>query len=340
MNIGGHDVTQRILIVAEIGNNHEGSVARAEDMIALARESGADAVKFQTFRAERYVSRCETGRFERLKRFELSEQEFVRLRDAATRLGLIFLSTPFDPDSARFLNSLVPAFKIASGDNNHKPLLEQIAAFGKPIILSTGLADIAAIRKSRAIIERIWKDQRIQQSIAVLHCVSSYPVPPAEANLGAIAHLRQELGGIVGYSDHCLGIDAAVVSAALGARIVEKHFTFDKSYSDYRDHQLSANPVEFEQMCHRIRETECLIGCTTKTPQACEKSNERAMRRSIVASRRIPSGSLIDMKDLDWIRPGTGLPPGDEFRIVGKRTTRDIAAGEVISMKLFGGVAE
>lgn len=340
MIIGGHSVTQKILIVAEIGNNHEGSVARAEDMIALARAAGADAVKFQTFRTERYVTRSDTGRFERLKRFELGEQEFIRLHAAATKLGLIFLSTPFDPDSARFLNSIVPAFKIASGDNNHKPLLEQIAGFNKPIMLSTGLADITAIRKSRAIIERIWKDQRITQSIAVLHCVSSYPVPPAEANLGAIAHLRQELGCIVGYSDHCLGIDAAVVSAALGARIIEKHFTFDKNYSDFRDHQLSASPAEFEQMCRRIRETECLIGRMEKTPQVCEKTNERALRRSIVASRRIPSGSLIELKDLDWIRPGTGLPPGDEFRIVGKRTMRDIAAGEVMSMALFGGPAE
>ena len=290
MNIAGHDVTQRILIVAEIGNNHEGSVARAEDMIALAREAGADAVKFQTFKAERYVSRSDVGRFERLKRFELSEQEFMRLRAAALKLGLIFLSTPFDADSARFLNGIVPAFKIASGDNNHKPLLETIAAFGRPVILSTGLSDIAAVRKSRAIIERIWKDKGIRQSIAVLHCVASYPVPPAEANLGAIVHLRQELGGIVGYSDHCMGIDAAVVSAALGARIIEKHFTFDKNYSDYRDHQLSANPGEFSEMSRRIRETECLIGNMTKTPQESERSNERALRRSIVASRTIPCG--------------------------------------------------
>lgn len=337
MNIAGHDVNQRILIIAEIGNNHEGSVARAEDMIALARDAGADAVKFQTFRAERYVSRSDVGRFERLKRFELTEHEFAQLQASALRLGLIFLSTPFDPDSALFLNGLVPAFKIASGDNNHKPLLETIAAFGKPIILSTGLCDVTAVRKSRAIIERIWKDKRIRQSLATLHCVASYPVPPTEANLGAIAHLRQELGGIVGYSDHCLGIDAAVVSAALGARIIEKHFTFDKSYSDYRDHQLSACPSEFKDMCRRIRETEILIGNNAKSPQVCEKINEQSLRRSIVASRRIPKGSLIEMKDLDWIRPGTGLPPGEEYRILGRRTTRDYAAGELIDLASFGG---
>lgn len=339
MNIGGHDVNQRIFIVAEVGNNHEGSVTRAEDMIGLARDAGADAVKFQTFKTERYVSRGDVGRFERLKRFELSERDFTRLCDAARKIGLVFLSTPFDPDRARFLNNIVPAFKVASGDNNHKPLLETIATLGKPVILSTGLSDMTAIRKSRAIIDRVWKEKGIKQSMAVLHCVASYPVPPSEANLGAILHIRQELGGIVGYSDHCIGINAAVVAAGLGARIIEKHFTFDKNYSDYRDHQLSADPAEFSEMTRRIRETECLIGTATKTPQQCEKSNERQLRRSIVASRRISAGSLIEMKDLDWIRPGSGIPPGEEYRILGKRTTREYAAGEVIELASFGGAA-
>ena len=339
MRIGDHDISRKILIVAEIGNNHEGSVARAEEMIGLARDAGADAVKFQTFKTDRYVSRSDAGRFERLKRFELSENEFTRLHAAAQEKGLIFLSTPFDPESARFLNQLVPAFKIASGDNNHRPLLETVAEFGKPIILSTGLADIVTVCRSRAIIERVWTIKKIKQWQAALHCVASYPVPANEANLGAITQLRQVLGGIVGYSDHCSGIDAAVVSAALGARIIEKHFTFDKNYSDFRDHQLSADPTEFAEMVRRIRQTECMMGDSIKRPQQSEIANQQQLRRSIVASRRISAGSLIEMKDLDWVRPGVGIPPGEEFRIVGRRAAREIAAGELIESGSLGGVS-
>lgn len=336
MKIGAHDLNKDVLIVAEIGNNHEGSVTRAEDMIGMARDAGAHAVKFQTFKAERYVSASDAARFTRLKRFELSESEFARLHATAERLGVIFLSTPFDIDSARFLSKLVPAFKIASGDNNHKPLLEAVAAFGKPIILSTGLTDLAGIRKSRAIIDRVWKDKGIRQEQAALHCVSGYPVPETEANLGAITQLQQTFGGVVGYSDHCVGIEAAIIAVAIGARIIEKHFTFNKNYSDFRDHQLSADPQEFATMVQRIGEVRSMIGRAEKRVQDCEAANARPMRRSISARRNIPRGSLIELKDIDWIRPGTGIPPGEEFRVIGKRTTCDLAAGEIIDVNAVG----
>jgi len=332
MKIGKHDLTKDIMIVAEIGNNHEGSVSRAEEMIGLAHEAGAHAVKFQTFKTERYISTRDPARFSRLKRFELSESDFIRLHATANRIGILFLSTPFDMDSARFLSTLVPAFKIASGDNNHKPLLETVAAFGKPILLSTGLADLADIRRSRAIVERVWKEKGIQQQVAALHCVASYPVPIEEANLGAIGQLRESLGGIVGYSDHCLGIEAAVTAAALGARVIEKHFTFDKTYSDFRDHALSANPAEFAEMVRRIRDVQSMIGEPNKRIQPCEAANALPMRRSIAVRRNVPRGSLIELKDLDWIRPGTGIPPGEEFRVVGKRTNCDLMAGEIIDV--------
>jgi len=333
MKIGNWDLNQNILIVAEIGNNHEGSYALAEEMIGLAAKAGAGAVKFQTIIPERLVSPSQKDRILQLQKFRLRYDEFEKLSKVAERENVLFLSTPFDIESAQFLEPLVPAFKISSGDNNFFPLIDVVARTGKPIILSSGLMDMKQITKARDFIQNIWREQGIKQEMAVLHCVASYPAPPQEANLLAIRQLRDRLGVTVGYSDHTLGIEAAVLSVALGARIIEKHFTLDKNYSEFRDHQLSADPQELTLLVRRVREAVELLGDGKKRLQNSEQESLDKMRRSIVASRDLNQGTILQWEDLTWLRPSGGLAPGHEEEIVGRMLTRFIPTGEYILLE-------
>ena len=323
-------------MTAEIGNNHEGNYALAEEMIGKAAEAGADAVKFQTFISENYVSKTDRKRYEKLKAFEMSEHEFEKLAAVAKNENILFLSTPFDLKSAEFLDSIVPAFKIASGDNNFYPLIETIARFAKPVILSSGLAGTTEIGFTKMLIEKTWKEIKCgYPGIAVLHCVTSYPVPPSEANLKAISTLKELFGLCVGYSDHTLGIEAAVLSVALGARIIEKHFTIDKRYSDFRDHQLSVDPGDLRKLVDRIRECETLLGNGRKGVQNCEKKLEPLVRRSIAAARDLSAGEVLQMKDITWIRPAGGIPPGHENLVLGKCLKKNIAAGQIVTTDIL-----
>jgi N,N'-diacetyllegionaminate synthase len=336
MKIGSVDLEKEVLVIAEIGNNHEGSYALAEEMIGLAKQSGAQAVKFQTFRTEFFISNKDKDRFARLKSFELSFQQFEKLAAFATQQDLIFISTPFDIESAKFLAGIVVAFKIASSDNTFYPLLDEVARRGKPVILSSGLADMDQIAFSAAYIQEAWRRRGIIQELSALHCVTSYPVAPNEANLGAIATMREQIRGVtIGYSDHTLGIEAAVMSVALGARIVEKHFTKNKNQSSFRDHQISADPQDMADLVRRIKEVSVLLGTGRKVLQPSEKQNEVAVRRSIVAARNLTKGSILSMHDITWTRPSGGLPPGSENQILGRIINQDINFGDAISLEMF-----
>jgi sialic acid synthase SpsE len=335
MRIGGLDLSERVMIVTEIGNNHEGSFDLAARLIDLAAEAGVNAVKFQTYRTEHYVSRRDRRRFQQLKSFELTFEVFERLSRVAADAGVLFLSTPFDLESARFLEDLVPAYKIASGDITFFPLLEVVAGTGKPLMISTGLAELDQIADAKATIERIWSRRGIRQELALLHCVSSYPTPASEANLAAISTLKAIFGDTVGYSDHTEGIEAAVLSVAAGARIVEKHFTIAKDHSDFRDHQLSAEPSEMAHLVGRIRAVEVLLGDGHKGPQPCEQSVEALLRRSIAASRDLPTGTVLSPRDLTWVRPATGLAPGQEHRVVGRTLTVGVEAGGPVTPEML-----
>jgi N-acetylneuraminate synthase/N,N'-diacetyllegionaminate synthase len=320
------------LIIAEIGNNHEGSYALAEEMIGLAAASGAGAVKFQTIVPERLVSVQQTERIKQLKRFQLSYDEFGMLAEVAKKEEIIFLSTPFDIDSALFLNDLVPAFKIASGDNDFFPLIEVIANTGKPIIMSTGLMDFNEIKNSALFIRKIWKENRINQDLALLHCLSSYPTPLESANLLAIRELRT-VSDTVGYSDHTLGIEASVLSVAMGARIIEKHFTIDNNYSDFHDHQFSADPTDFKEMVDGIHSVEKMLGEAIKIPNDSELKNKINIRRSIVAKHYLEAGHEISPNDISWVRPGIGMRPGEEKILFGKVLKTNIWKGNIITLK-------
>lgn len=334
MMIGTHNTNERVFIIAEVGNNHEGNYALAEKLVYLAKEAGADAVKFQTFKTEQYVTHKNTARFERLKSFELSYDEFEKLSQVAKNAGLIFISTPFDLASAAFLSKIVAAFKIASGDNMFYPLIEAVAKTRKPMIVSGGMADISQLQFTQDFIYRVWQENKIAQELAMLHCVASYPVSPEQANIGAVAHMRRALKCTVGYSDHTAGIEAAAAAVALGARIIEKHFTIDKHYSDFRDHQLSADPAEMTDLVKRIRTIETLLGSGVKAPQECEKEMMIALRRSIVSARDLAEGAVIGLGDITWVRPAGGLPPGAEKELLGKRLRQSVPMGEMLTAEM------
>ncbi len=331
MKIANYDTEKKVFIIAEIGNNHEGSYTLAEEMIGKAAEAGACAVKFQTIVPEKLVSISQKDRIEQLKRFQLTYDEFERLNKVAKHENILFLSTPFDIESVHFLNSIVPAFKIASGDNNFFPLIEVIAQTGKPIIMSAGLIDLLEVRKTIDFILNIWNENAIDQDIAILHCVTSYPTALEEANLSTIKEL-QSLNVTIGYSDHTIGTEAAVLSVALGARIVEKHFTIDKNYSDFRDHQLSADPNEFSQLVERVEIASKLLGQSRKTVQESEKLVMEKIRRSIVARKDLDENTVLTLDDISWVRPGGGLAPGNEEMVLGKRLKVKVAAGELITL--------
>lgn len=332
MKINKSDTNQAVYIIAEVGNNHEGNFQLAQDMIGLAAESGVDAVKFQTFIPQLYVSSADKSRIERLELFKLTFEQFASLADYASQQNVDFISTPFDLESARFLNKIQNTFKISSGDNTFYPLLETVADFGKPIIISTGLSTISEIRKTVDMIQNIWQEKSLDAELALLHCVTSYPVSPENANLSMIHRLTDEFNDItIGYSDHTIGIKAAVHAVSAGAKIIEKHFTIDNNYSSFRDHQLSSDPEEMKQLVHEIRSVEQLMGDPNIEIQPIEEDFLIPVRRSIAAYVDIPKGKSIQEKDLAWVRPGTGYSPGEENKVIGKLSRRLIKQGEIIT---------
>lgn len=331
MKIGNIDLDREVLVIAEIGNNHEGKFSEAERFLEAAARTGVQAVKFQTFRTEAFVSKADEARFNRFKKFELSFSQFESLKRRADSLGVMFLSTPFDLESARFLNQLVPAFKIGSAELSFYPLLQEVAGFGKPIILSTGFSELSQIDFSKAFIERAWRRISSPAELALLHCVSSYPTPPNEANLAAIRVLAEKFKCTVGYSDHTLGIEAAFLSVALGARIIEKHFTVDKNYSDFRDHQVSADEADMKALVEGVKRASVLVGSSVKEIQPSTRVAIPLVDRSTIAIRDLPAGHILQLSDLAWARPGGGVAPGDEVLLIGKATRAAIAQGAQIT---------
>lgn len=325
MRIGSFDTDERVLVVAEIGNNHEGDPEVAAELVRAAAAAGAGAVKLQTFSAAGFVRARDTARFEQISRYELDDAVVEGLAGLAHSLGLLFLSTPLDLDSVDLLEPFVDAYKIASGDNDFLPLLERVARSGKPAILSTGLVDLEGARAAKRALE-----DHAAGEVAVLHAVTAYPTPAEAVNLAAIGTLIRELGGTIGYSDHTLGNEACVAAVALGARILEKHFTLDHDHSDFRDHKLSAEPDELRELVERVVLVEALLGSPEKTVQPVEAEIAQAVRRSIAAGRDLPEGHVLEWDDLAWLRPRDGLAPGEEDKLLGRALKRDIPMGESI----------
>jgi sialic acid synthase SpsE len=331
MRIGSFDTAERVLVVAEIGNNHEGDFDRAMRLVESAAAAGVNAVKFQTARAELFISAADVERQRRFASYEFSPAQWATLAARAHGLGLLFLSTPLDLRSLTMLAPLVDAIKVASGDITFLPLLDSAAQTRKPIIFSTGAATLEEVEATVRRIHEHWRRIGHSGQLGALHCVSAYPAPPAEAQLRTIATLAVAVDGTVGYSDHVLGIEAACAAVALGARIVEKHFTLDKQQSSFRDHQLSADPADMTLLVQRIRQIEPMLGVPGKTIQPSESVNRTAIRRSIAAARDLPAGHVLRAADLIWLRPGSGLAPGEESLLIGRTVTRGVSAGSLLS---------
>lgn len=324
MRIVSFDTDERVLVVAELGNNHEGDPEVARELVRQAAAAGAHAVKLQTFRASGIVRPRDAARFEQLSGYELEPAVVEDLAELAHSLGLLFLSTPLDLPSADLLEPLVDAYKIASGDNDFLPLLERVGDFGKPVIVSTGLVDLAGAGAAKVAVEARGAP------VAILHAISAYPAPAQTVNLAAIPTLARELNCTIGYSDHTLGSEACVAAVAVGARILEKHFTLDHDHSEFRDHKLSADPGELRDLVERVALVETLLGRPEKSVQPPEVDLEAAVRRSIAAARNLPRGHVVALGDLAWLRPRDGLAPGQEDLLLGRALRRDVPLGESI----------
>ena len=324
-------------IIAEAGVNHNGDVRTAGQLIDAAFESGADSVKFQSFSVDRLVtrwagkadyqkrSRSGETQYEMLKGLELAEEDLMEISAHAREKGIIFLSTPFDCASVDIVDSLgVPAFKVSSGDVTTYPLLAYIAGKGKPVILSTGMATLGEVADSLELLRRSGA-----REIAILHCTTEYPARFCDANLRAIATLRSAFRVPVGFSDHTPGITAAIAAVALGACIIEKHFTLDKEQPG-PDHRASLEPGELKELVQSIRRVEEAFGDGRKIPTEREERTRRVARRSIVARRDLPKGACITADMLDFKRPGTGISPVDAGRILGMKLVKDLKKDELL----------
>lgn len=332
-----------VFIIAEAGVNHNGDLDMALRLIDAAAAAKADAVKFQTFSTERLVTRRapkaayqkqttdnQENQYAMLKRLELSRSDHERLLAHAQDQGITFLSTPFDHASADLLIELgVPAIKIGSGELTNLPLLEHVARQGQAIILSTGMAYLGEVEEAVRCIQA-----HSDAPLILLHCVSNYPAHEADVNLRAMLTMRQALGLPVGYSDHTLGMTMPIAAVALGACAIEKHFTLDRSLPG-PDHRASLEPDEIQAMVQAIRDVEAALGDGIKRPTTGELDTARVARRSVVSQVDIPAGTEITTQMLAIKRPGTGIPPRDLARVLGRIARVTIPADTVIEWEMI-----
>ncbi len=323
-------------LIAEAGVNHEGDMATAKRMIDLAARNGAQAIKFQTYKAEKlavadspaYWDTDKTQRdfFKSYDRFW--KEEYFELAEHAKKRGIIFLSTPFDEEAVDFLDEVVPAFKIASADITNLPFLRYVARKGKPVILSTGAATIEEIRRAVLTIESEGNDK-----IALMHCVLSYPTPHELANLRMIQGLKEAFPHlVVGYSDHTVPDASMILPVAaylVGARIIEKHYTLDKSLPG-NDHYHAMDPADLERLVQNLRLVQAALGQKDRKLLECELPARTYARRSLVAKVTIRKGETIREEMLTAKRPGTGIPPTDLHMVVGRRAARDIPVDKML----------
>ena len=330
MRIADHDLNAKVFIVAEIGVNHEGSFEAAKLLVEKAAEAGVDAVKFQTYLPDEYVTRADRERFERVTRFALSYDQFRQLAEVARSLGLIFFSTPLGAESADALEPFVPVYKISSGDLTYHPLLAHIAAKGKPVALSTGGATVDEIDTAVAVLKEHGSHRPLKEWLLLNQCVACYPAPPEEVNLNAIGFLRERYGVLVGYSDHTLNNAMCLAAVALGARWIEKHFTDRKTDRAFHDHALSAEPGEMAQLVRDIREIEAALGPGGKSRTRCEETTLPRLRRGLAVRRDMRAGETITEDDITWLRPMSEFPVGTEDRVIGRMLAKDVPAGHLI----------
>ncbi|MBI3616066.1 MAG: N-acetylneuraminate synthase [Candidatus Omnitrophica bacterium] len=314
-------------IIAEAGVNHNGKIESAKRLVDRAAEAGADSVKFQTFRADRLAS-DQTRTM--LKQLELSERDHRELLEHCRKRGIQFLSTPFEEESADFLEQLgVAAFKIPSGEVTNLSFLSHLARKGKPLILSTGMSTLEEVEEAVRVIRETGN-----RKLVLLHCVSRYPADPKEANLRAMVTMGSRFSVPIGYSDHTLGSEVALAAVALGACVIEKHFTLDRNLPG-PDHRASLEPAELAALVKGIRVVESALGHGRKEPSVSEAETARIARKSLVALRDIPAGTSLTRKFIGVKRPGDGLPPSMLTRVIGQIAKADIPADTLLTLEML-----
>lgn len=331
------------LIIAEAGVNHNGSIVLAKQLIDAAADAGVDYVKFQTFKAndivtkiapkadyqQRNIGTSGNSQYEMLKRLELSSEQHLELLSYCRQKGVKFFSTAFDFGSIDFLASLhLGLWKIPSGEITNYPYLKKIAGFHEPVILSTGMSTIEEIKAAMGVLinNGLQKEQ-----ITVLHCNTEYPTPMCDVNLSAMGEMRQLLGVGIGYSDHTQGIEVPIAAVALGAEVIEKHFTLDRNLPG-PDHKASLEPLELKAMVSAIRNIERAMGEGHKMVSSSEKKNKIIARKSIVASTSIRKGESFTEENLAVKRPGTGISPMRWPELIGRKASRDFEKDELIEL--------
>lgn len=328
-----------VYIIAEAGVNHNGSFSMACRLVDAAKTAGADCVKFQTFKSKNLVSRSaqkaeyqrattgESSQQDMLSKLELSFDEFQALKQYCDDRRIQFLSSPFDFESIEFLDSMdLPFWKIPSGEITNLPYLIALAKTGKPVIMSTGMCDMNEIQTAIQVLRQFGT-----QDIKLLHCNTEYPTPFEDVNLRAMQTMRNKFELEVGYSDHTRGIEVPVAAVALGATIIEKHFTLDRTMEG-PDHKASLEPGELTAMVSSIRHIEAALGTGEKIPSLSEKKNIVVARKSIVAKKAIHKGEFFDEENLTVKRPGAGISPMAWFNVIGKAAPRDFKEDELIEL--------
>jgi N,N'-diacetyllegionaminate synthase len=333
-------------VIAEAGVNHNGDEGLALRLVETAAWAGADAVKFQTFSAEKLVApgakkaeyqARETGegdQYSMLKALELSVVTHHRLYQRCSELGIEFMSTPFDEGAADFLLGLgMRRIKVPSGEITNEPFLEFLAAKGVPMILSTGMADLAEIRRAVAVVvatrERAGLRGALADALTILHCTSNYPAACLDANLRAMQTIARETGLPVGYSDHTAGLAVSTAAVAMGAQVIEKHFTLDQQMPG-PDHKASLSPEELRALVRQIRDVEQAMGSAEKCPTDSELPVRALVRRSVTVARPVRAGQTLGAADLALLRPGTGIPPANLARVFGRVARRDLPVGTTL----------
>ena len=334
----------KTLIIAEAGVNHNGSIELAKKLVEKAKEAGVDYIKFQTFKASKLVTKAAKqaeyqqknigiegdSQYQMLKKLELSPEEHEILIDYCHQLGIKFFSTAFDFDSIDYLHSLnLGLWKIPSGEVTNYPFLKRIAAYNEPTILSTGMCDMEDVR---AAVDALYKNGHSKENLILLHCNTEYPTPFEDVNLKAMDALRKEFGVEVGYSDHTKGIEVPIAAVALGATVIEKHFTLDRNMEG-PDHKASLEPDELKAMVSAIRNIEKAVGGDgTKHVSDSEKKNIAIARKSIVAACDIKAGEFFSEQNLTVKRPGNGISPMRWEEVVGTKATRDFSEDDLIEI--------
>lgn len=331
---------EEVFIIAEAGVNHNGDINNAKKLIIKAKEAGADAVKFQTFKSDKVISKFAqkaeyqketTGeketQLEMVKKLELSYENFSELKKYCEEIGIVFMSTAFDFDSIDFLNSLkLKKWKIPSGEITNLPYLIKIAKIGKPIILSTGMSTMKDIENAIMALK-----ENGSGAITVLHCTTEYPAPFNEVNLNAMNTIKKEFNVPIGYSDHTKGIEIPIAAVAMGATVIEKHFTLDRNMEG-PDHKASLEPNELKAMVSAIRNVEVALGDGDKKPTESEKKNIAIARKSIIAKQKIRKGEVFTEENLTVKRPGNGISPMKWFEVIGRPSSRDFEEDELIKL--------